>query len=60
LTQSELAERSGLAVDSVRRIERGQLSPSLQSIAKLAEGMEISPHSLAAAGRSSAAVGPPE
>jgi len=46
LTQHALAERSGLAVDSVRRIERGQLSPSLRSITKLADGMEISLHSL--------------
>jgi transcriptional regulator with XRE-family HTH domain len=46
LTQSELALRAGLAVDSVRRIERGQLSPSLRSVAKLAAGMEISLHSL--------------
>jgi len=46
LTQSELATRAGLAVDSVRRIERGQLSPSLKSLAKLAEGMEISLHSM--------------
>jgi len=46
LTQSELAARAGVAVDSVRRTERGQLSPSLRSVAKLAEGMEISLHSL--------------
>ena len=46
LTQSELALRSGVAVDSVRRIERGQLSPSLRSVAKLAEGMDVSLHSL--------------
>ncbi len=46
LTQSELAERAELAVDSIRRIEHGQLSPSLQSVAKLATGMEISLHSL--------------
>ncbi len=46
LTQAELATRAGLAVDSVRRIERGQLSPSLRSVAKLAAGMEISLHSL--------------
>ena len=46
LTQSELALRAGVAVDSVRRIERGQLSPSLRSVAKLAEGMDVSLHSL--------------
>jgi len=46
LTQSELARRAGVAVDSVRRIERGQLSPSLKSVAKLAAGLEVSLHSL--------------
>ncbi|MBI3074122.1 MAG: helix-turn-helix domain-containing protein [Deltaproteobacteria bacterium] len=42
LTQSVLAERSGLSVDSVRRIERGFFSPSLDSIAKLCAGLDIS------------------
>ena len=46
LTQQELALRAGLAVDSGRRVERGQLSPALRSVAKLADGMEISLHSL--------------
>jgi transcriptional regulator with XRE-family HTH domain len=46
LTQAELASRSKLAVDSIRRIERGQLSPSLKSLAKLATGLDMSLHSL--------------
>jgi transcriptional regulator with XRE-family HTH domain len=42
LTQAALAKRSGLSVDSVRRIERGAFSPSLDSIAKLCAGLQIS------------------
>ena len=42
LTQAMLAKRSGLSVDSVRRIERGAFSPSLDSIAKLCMGLGIS------------------
>lgn len=42
LTQEELAERSGLSVDAIRRIERGAFSPSLETIRKLCEGLGIS------------------
>jgi transcriptional regulator with XRE-family HTH domain len=40
LTQDALAERSELSVDSIRRIERGAFSPSLDTLAKLADGLE--------------------
>ncbi len=42
LTQQELAERSELSVDAIRRIERGVLSPSLDTLQKLSRGMRIS------------------
>lgn len=42
LTQDELAERSELSVDSIRRIERGAFSPSLDTLAKLARGLRLS------------------
>ncbi len=42
LTQEELAERSDLSVDAVRRIERGAFSPSLDTLRKLCNGLEIS------------------
>ncbi len=42
LTQDALAEKSGLSVDAVRRIERGAFSPSLNSLAKLADGLCVS------------------
>lgn len=41
-TQEELAERCGLSVDAVRRIERGRFSASLGTIAKLARGLGVS------------------
>lgn len=42
LTQEQLAERSGLSVDAVRRIERGAFSPSLETVRKLSEGLDLS------------------
>ena len=41
LTQEVLAERSSLSVDAVRRIERGAFSPSLDTVRKLATGLEV-------------------
>ncbi len=41
-TQEVLAEKSGLAVDSVRRIELGRFSPSLDTLTKLSEGLGLS------------------
>lgn len=42
LTQEKLAERSELSVDAIRRIERGSFSPSLETLAKLSEGLNVS------------------
>jgi len=41
LTQEVLAERSTLSVDAVRRIERGAFSPSLDTVGKLASGLDV-------------------
>ena len=41
-TQEGLAERSELSVDAVRRIERGAFSPSLETVNKLATGLDVS------------------
>jgi len=46
LTQEALAERSELSVDAIRRIERGAFSPSLNTLAGLAKGLEVSLASL--------------
>ena len=40
LTQEVLAERSGLSVEAVGRIERGAFSPTLDTIEKLSRGLE--------------------
>jgi transcriptional regulator with XRE-family HTH domain len=42
LTQEALAKRSKLSVDAVRRIEWGTISPSLDTLSKLVNGLEIS------------------
>jgi transcriptional regulator with XRE-family HTH domain len=42
LTQDALAERSGLSVDWIRRMERGALSPTLGSLEKLSVGLGVS------------------
>lgn len=41
LSQLELADRSGVSVDTVRRIERGDLSPSLSTLSRVAAGLEL-------------------
>lgn len=41
LTQEVLAERSDLSVDAIRRIERGKLAPSLTTLGKLANGLDL-------------------
>ncbi|WP_052547513.1 helix-turn-helix domain-containing protein [Enhygromyxa salina] len=40
-TQEILAERSGLSPDTVRRLENGGLSPSLDTLDKLARGLRL-------------------
>lgn len=42
LTQEALAEKSGLSVDAVRRVERDAFSPSLETVRKLATGLDLS------------------
>lgn len=42
MTQERLAEASGLSVDSVRRIERGAMAPSLDTIGRLGTGLQVS------------------
>jgi transcriptional regulator with XRE-family HTH domain len=42
LTQEELAERSGLAADTIRRLEHQEFSPSLRTLRKVCKGLELS------------------
>lgn len=40
-TQEQLADRSGLASDTIRRLERHEFSPSLKTLRKLASGLGL-------------------
>jgi transcriptional regulator with XRE-family HTH domain len=42
LSQEGLSERSGLASDTIRRLEYGDFSPSLATLIKLAGGLDTS------------------
>ena len=46
MTQEELAERSGVAVSTIIRIERNQVEPHGSTIRKLAEALEVEPQEL--------------
>lgn len=41
LTQEEVAERGGLSADTVRRVEAGQMSPSLSTLRRLCLGLDL-------------------
>lgn len=41
LTQEVLAERSGLSADTIRRLEHGAFSPSLETLRKLCVGLDL-------------------
>ncbi len=46
LTQEQLAERSGIAISTVIRIERNQVEPQGRTIRKLAEALGVEPQEL--------------
>jgi len=46
MTQSKLAEKSNLSIDSISRIERGDRAPSLESLEKIAEALGVDPAEL--------------
>lgn len=41
LTQKQLAQRSGLSDDSIRRLEYGSFSPSLFTLGRLCVGLDL-------------------
>jgi transcriptional regulator with XRE-family HTH domain len=49
LTQEQLAEFSTLSADSIRRLEAGSFSPTLETMFKLAHGFGLSPGQLLSA-----------
>ena len=46
LTQQDLAEKSGVGVNTIIRIERNQVEPHFRTIRKLAEALGIDPKTL--------------
>jgi transcriptional regulator with XRE-family HTH domain len=46
LTQEALAERSGLAADTIRRLEHGSFSATVDTLRKLCNGLGITPGTL--------------
>ena len=46
LTQQELAERSGVAITTIIRVERNQVEPHARTIRKLADALSIDPKEL--------------
>ena len=46
LTQKELAEKSGVGVTTIIRIERNQVEPHGRTIRRLAEALKVAPEEL--------------
>ncbi len=46
MTQTELAEKAGVGINTIVRIERNQTEPRPPTIRKLAEALEIDPKEL--------------
>jgi transcriptional regulator with XRE-family HTH domain len=46
LTQQQLADKSGVGVTTIIRIERNQVEPHARTIRKLAEALGVEPHEL--------------
>jgi transcriptional regulator with XRE-family HTH domain len=46
LTQQELADKSGVGVTTIIRIENNQVEPQGRTIRKLAEALDVEPHEL--------------
>ena len=50
LTQGELAERSGLTVATISRLENGRRRPHLSTVRRLAEALGVRPEKLVGRG----------
>jgi len=46
LTQQELADKSGVGVTTIVRIERNQVEPQFRNIRKLAKALDMDPRNL--------------
>jgi transcriptional regulator with XRE-family HTH domain len=57
LTLQELSSRCGLAVSTISKVENGQLSPTYETILRLADGLQVDVSELFNTGPSAGAVG---
>jgi transcriptional regulator with XRE-family HTH domain len=46
LTQQQLADKSGVGITTIIRVERNQVEPHARTIRKLAEALGVEPHEL--------------
>ena len=46
LTQQQLADKSGVGITTIIRVERNQVEPHARTIRKLAEALGVAPHEL--------------
>ena len=46
LTQQQLADKSGVDIATIVRIERNQVEPQARTIRKLAQALGVKPHEL--------------
>ena len=46
LTQQQLANKSGVGVTTIIRVERNQVEPQARTIRKLAKALGVEPHEL--------------
>ena len=46
LTQAELAQKAGLTLAAVARIERNEAEPRMTTLRKLAKALSVEPHEL--------------
>ncbi|MBQ7262198.1 MAG: helix-turn-helix transcriptional regulator, partial [Synergistaceae bacterium] len=46
LTQSELAHRAGIGVNTIARYERGELNPSMKNVVAIAAALGVSEDAL--------------
>jgi len=41
MTQKELAEKAGIGIRSIQRYERGERSPTIKILYKIADGLKV-------------------
>jgi transcriptional regulator with XRE-family HTH domain len=54
LTQADLADKAGVALNTVARLERNESEPHMPTVRKLAAALEVHPRVLTKGGRGNA------